>query len=74
MKPHMTKIFDQIDAYRRFCVDNGYPFNEADIGKHNTPWGHMQKSIANRRKPFNQWIYDGNALKRQRSFREKNNK
>ena len=51
MQPHMETIFKQIDEYREFCVENGYPFNEADIGKNNSR-GHMQKSIANKRRPI----------------------
>lgn len=30
--PIVTKIFDDLDKYREFCVDFGYPFNEATIG------------------------------------------
>jgi len=64
MQPHMEEIFNKIDVYRTFCVENGYPFNEADIGRNNSPWGHMQKSIANERRPYNQWIRDAKAMKR----------
>ena len=64
MQPHMEEIFDKIDVYRTFCVENGYPFNEADIGRNNSPWGHMQKSIANKRRPYNQWIRDAKAMKK----------
>ena len=72
MKSHIKKIFDQIDEYREFCVENGYPFNEADIGRNNTPWGHMQKSKHTGRSPYSQWIRDGNLMKRQASNRHNN--
>jgi hypothetical protein len=59
------QLFDRLDQYKQFCVDNGYPFNEADLGRNNSPWGHMQKSIANKRRPYNQWIRDGKAMRSQ---------
>jgi hypothetical protein len=64
MKAQVEQIFDQLDQYKQFCVENGYPFNEADLGRNNSPYGHMLKSIANKRRPYNQWIRDGKAMRR----------
>ena len=30
-RPEVTQIFDDLDAYRQFCVDFGRVFNEADL-------------------------------------------
>ena len=58
MDKHIEEVFNQIDSYREFCVENGYSFNEADIGRKRTPWDHMQKNLAKKRRPYNQWIRD----------------
>jgi hypothetical protein len=39
MKEQMTKIFDDLDNYRKFCVEYGYVFNEAQLYKGDGPWG-----------------------------------
>lgn len=31
MKEQMTKLFDDLDNYRKFCVEYGYVFNEAQL-------------------------------------------
>jgi hypothetical protein len=72
----VTQVFDDLDAYRKFCVANGYTFNEADLYKHKTPWGHMQNSIRTGRTPYNQWIRDGKAMrfgKSTKPFNKSNN-
>ena len=58
-----TTVFDDLDAYREFCVANGYIFNEADLYKSKSPWGHMQNSMRTGRTPYNQWIRDGRAMR-----------
>ena len=59
----VNQIFIDYNAYRDFCVANGYTFDEADLYKHKTPWGHMQNSIRTGRTPYNQWIRDGKAMR-----------
>lgn len=29
--PHLGRIFDELDAYRAFCVEYGYRFDEATL-------------------------------------------
>jgi hypothetical protein len=29
--PHLGRIFDELDAYREFCVEYGYRFDEATL-------------------------------------------
>lgn len=29
--PKLAQIFEDLDAYREFCVEYGYKFNEADL-------------------------------------------
>lgn len=43
MKEQMTKIFDDLDNYRKFCVEYGYVFNEAHLYKGDTPWGQFSR-------------------------------
>ena len=43
MKEQMTKIFDDLDNYRKFCVEYGYIFNEAHLYKGDTPWGQFTR-------------------------------
>jgi hypothetical protein len=32
----VNKIFDDLDAFRQFCVDYGYVFNEKDLYRRNS--------------------------------------
>ena len=59
----VEQIFNDLDAYREFCVANGYYFNESDLYKSKSPWGHMQNSQRTGRTPYNQWIRDGKAMR-----------
>jgi hypothetical protein len=43
MKDQMIKIFDDLDNYRKFCVEYGYVFNEAHLYKGDTPWGQYSR-------------------------------
>lgn len=43
MKPEVTKIFDDLDEYRQFCVDFGHRYNEADLGNERSPYGDYQR-------------------------------
>ena len=63
MKSEVEQIFNDLDQYRTFCVANGYTFNEADLYKSKSPWGHMQNSMRTGRTPYNQWIRDGKAMR-----------
>jgi hypothetical protein len=43
MKEQMTKLFDDLDNYRKFCVEYGYVFNEAHLYKGDSPWGQYSR-------------------------------
>jgi hypothetical protein len=43
MKEQLTKIFNDLDNYRKFCVEYGYVFNEAHLYKGDTPWGQYSR-------------------------------
>jgi len=58
-----AQVFEDLEEYRQFCVDNGYYFDEKDLYRTKSPWGHMKNSIRNRRTPYNQWIRDGRAMR-----------
>jgi hypothetical protein len=54
----VNKTFDDLDAYRNFCVEYGFVFNEADLYKRNTPYGQYER---HRRGDHvrNNWVQDG---------------
>lgn len=39
----VSKVFDDLDAYRDFCRDFGYIFNEKDLYKRNTAYGQYER-------------------------------
>ena len=43
MKEQLTKIFDDLDNYRKFCVEYGHVFNEAHLYKGDSPWGQYSR-------------------------------
>lgn len=45
MKPEVNRIYDDLDAYREFCVKQGYVFNEAHLYNERSPWGDYQRSL-----------------------------
>jgi hypothetical protein len=53
----VNKTFDDLDAYRNFCVEYGFVFNEADLYKRNTPYGQYERQ---KRGDYvrNNWITD----------------
>jgi hypothetical protein len=54
MKPEVTQIFDDLDAYRQFCADYGYPFDERDLYKERGGYAEFLK-MARGREPWDQW-------------------
>ena len=40
-KDAVKKVFDDLDAYRNFCVQFGWVYNEQDLYKPTTPWGSL---------------------------------
>lgn len=55
---NISRVFDELDAYRAFCVEYGFVFNEADLYKRNTPYGQYERL---RRGDYvrNNWQIDG---------------
>lgn len=43
MNNTLTKIFDDLDELRKFCVEFGMKFNEADLYKERSPWSLLQR-------------------------------
>ena len=56
MKPEVVKIFDELDQYRQFCVDFGYPYNEAHLGADHTPYTDF-KRWQNGKTPRDNWSW-----------------
>ena len=46
MKPEVSKIYEDLENYREFCVKQGYVFDEAHLYNEKTPWGEWQRVLA----------------------------
>ena len=44
-RPEVTQIFDELDAYKKFCVERGLVYNEAHLHKENSPYGEYIRSL-----------------------------
>lgn len=67
--PKVKTIFDDLDKYREFCRDYGYPFNEADL--YNTrsySYRQYQKLLSGKRVK-NQWEFDLARFKERQASR-----
>lgn len=60
---NVSKVFDDLDAYRNFCVEYGYVFNEADLYKRNTAYSQFEKVRRGESVP-NNWVLEAAALAR----------
>lgn len=58
MKPEVSKIFDDLNSYREFCVDYGHVFNEKHLYDKKSPWGDMQRMLSGKN-VANNWHLDG---------------
>ena len=59
------KVFDDLDEYRKWCVEYGYVFNEKDLYRQNSNWSYFQRNRHGDRGVRNNWIRDS---KRFQSF------
>jgi hypothetical protein len=39
----VTRVFEDLEVYKAFCVEYGFRFNEADLYKRNTPYGQYER-------------------------------
>jgi hypothetical protein len=54
MTHEVTTIFDDLDKYREFCVEYGYPFDERHLYNEKTPWGEYAR-VQRGKYPRNNW-------------------
>lgn len=54
MKPEVTRIFDELDQFKQFCVEYGFVFNEANLGNEYSPYGDF-KRWQNGKMPRDNW-------------------
>lgn len=54
MSAEVKQIFDDLEEFRLFCRNYGYPFNEADLYRRETTWGLMLR-VNSGRNVRNQW-------------------
>lgn len=55
MKPEVSDIFEDLETYKKFCVDYGYVFDEAHLyNERNSTYNEYLK-YARGREPWDQW-------------------
>ena len=59
--PEINKIFDDLDAYRAFCVEFGYLFDEKYLYDPKTNWGQYERYKRGNR-VVNNWKEDRRAF------------
>ncbi len=62
-KPEVSKIFDDLEEYKTFCVDQGYTFNEADLYNERSPYGDFVRTKKGKW-PRDNWGYAIRQFKR----------
>ena len=68
IKPEVDKIFNDLDLYRKFCVEHGHFFDERHLYNERSPWGDFL------RKESGKWVRDAWYQKpRDPNFRRDNN-
>jgi hypothetical protein len=63
---NVARVFDDLDAYREFCVEYGFFFDEKDLYKRNTPYGQFERARRGDR-VINNWAEDVNRAPRVRN-------
>jgi hypothetical protein len=48
MKPEVEQIFEELEKFKDFCAEYGYPYNEADLGKEKGSYGAFKRFVANK--------------------------
>jgi hypothetical protein len=57
----INRVFDELDAYKAFCVDFGFVYDEADLYKRNSPYGQYERH--RRGDPVrNNWLIDADQF------------
>ena len=56
----VARVFDDLDAYREFCVEYGYVFNEKDLYKRNSPYSQYERARRGDR-VLNNWVEAANG-------------
>ena len=41
---NVSRVFDDLDAYREFCVEFGHVFDEKDLYRRNTAYGQFERA------------------------------
>ena len=57
-KAQVDKIFEDLENFRNFCVEFGYPFNPNNLYKENNNIHKEYVKFAKGREPRNRWIED----------------
>jgi hypothetical protein len=55
MKPDVTRIFEDLESYQKFCVDYGYVYDERDLYHERKPAYAEYMKYTRGREPWDQW-------------------
>lgn len=56
--PEVTKVFDDLDDYLRFCKTFGHPFNEADLYNDESDTYKQYRMLKEGTRISNNWMRD----------------
>lgn len=62
----VARVFEELDAYREFCVEYGHVFDEKDLYKRNTAYGQFER-VRRGDRVVNNWVEDANRTPRYRN-------
>lgn len=55
MKPEVTDIFNDLEQYKKFCIDYGYVFDEAHLYNERSQAYNEYLKFTRGREPWDQW-------------------
>ena len=63
----VAQVFNDLDAYREFCKEWGYKFDERDLYRRGTPYGQYERQKRND-PVLNHWVEDARYYQRPIEF------
>lgn len=63
MKPEVSRLFDDLEEYKEFCVRQGYVFDEGDLYNDRSPYGDLARTKKGKW-PRDNWGYQLRQMRR----------
>lgn len=58
MKQEVTRVFDDLDDFLRFCTTFGHPYNEADLYNNESEVYQQYRMLKDGKRISNNWMRD----------------